>query len=525
MASPGFGHDFSRIPLRSPAEVLQTKLAINQPGDVYEQEADRISEHVMRMSDPQVQRACACGGTCSECQAKQSGPQGELHRTSRLPADVAGDIAAPPIVEDVLRSPGQPLDATARAFFELRFGHDFSRVRLHTDAHAAESARNVNALAYTVGHNIAFATGQYAPGTGRGNRLLAHELTHVVQQTAGSGGGTMQRQQATTASTSNPDQADQGLITAAQNTKRDLGMRAVMLVWGILHNHFHGESSQLWVNVVFYDDAVAGLRTEQVGQGATAQGKIAVGKQFIDSITEATFEDHVAQVGGALKQIEEWRRPTPLPELCQPNRPLTWADFTGKPTGSFDAFTAFHHELATVQGEQVVRAVLDPARCFAEPRLKNPADRVHSGCDAAIKQCETLLAGKTGVTLPLASPGRCAASAKPDPSVVATSSATCSTVLGPECDRIKGLDSQRVLRHEQLHFTIACLLARKGTRALALNPASEAQRILQDVQAKATDLSADTGRYDSETDHGCNASAQAAWETSVAAGLPLVKIS
>lgn len=89
---------------------------------------------------------------------------------------------APPIVHEVLRSPGQPLNAETRASMEPRFGHDFSRVRVHTDAKAAESAQAVNALAYTVGHNIAFGTGRYDPGTGEGQRLLAHELTHVVQQ-------------------------------------------------------------------------------------------------------------------------------------------------------------------------------------------------------------------------------------------------------------------------------------------------------------------------------------------------------
>ncbi len=88
----------------------------------------------------------------------------------------------PTIVNNVLRSPGQPLEAATRAFMEPRFGHDFSRVRVHTDAKAAESAQEVNARAYTVGKDIVFGTGQYAPGTNTGQRLLAHELTHVVQQ-------------------------------------------------------------------------------------------------------------------------------------------------------------------------------------------------------------------------------------------------------------------------------------------------------------------------------------------------------
>jgi hypothetical protein len=82
----------------------------------------------------------------------------------------------------VLRSPGQPLDAETRAFMEPRFGHDFKNVRIHTDARAAESATAVNALAYTVGRDVVLGAGQYAPTTRRGQRLLAHELSHVEQQ-------------------------------------------------------------------------------------------------------------------------------------------------------------------------------------------------------------------------------------------------------------------------------------------------------------------------------------------------------
>lgn len=88
----------------------------------------------------------------------------------------------PPIVDEVLRSPGQPLDALTRAFMEPRFGHDFSKVRVHADPSAAQSARAVNALAYTVGQHTVFAAGRYAPGTSAGKHLLAHELTHTIQQ-------------------------------------------------------------------------------------------------------------------------------------------------------------------------------------------------------------------------------------------------------------------------------------------------------------------------------------------------------
>lgn len=132
-----------------------------------------------------LQRKCACGGTpgpsgeCAECQKKKL-----LQR--RASASTAPGTA-PSIVHDVLRSPGQPLDLSTRAFFEPRFGHDFSKVRVHTDARAAESARSVNALAYTSGQDIVFANGQHGTASAGGLRLLAHELTHVVQQSGGRG--------------------------------------------------------------------------------------------------------------------------------------------------------------------------------------------------------------------------------------------------------------------------------------------------------------------------------------------------
>jgi GH24 family phage-related lysozyme (muramidase) len=132
-----------------------------------------------------LQRKCACGGTpgqtseCEECRKKRLN---SFHSRSTRPTPVE----APPVVYDVLRSPGEPLDARTRAFMEHRFGHDFSKVRVHIDQRAVESAAAVRAHAYTVGPDIAFGTGRYAPETDMGKRLLIHELAHVVQQGGGS---------------------------------------------------------------------------------------------------------------------------------------------------------------------------------------------------------------------------------------------------------------------------------------------------------------------------------------------------
>ena len=129
-----------------------------------------------------LQRKCACGGTtvssggaCEECKKK---------KLQRRAASVGGPATAPPIVHAVLNSPGRALDPSTRSFFESSFGHDFSKVRVHSDHKAAKSAQDVNALAYTVGHNIVFNAGQYSPrpSSGKSKELLAHELSHVVQQ-------------------------------------------------------------------------------------------------------------------------------------------------------------------------------------------------------------------------------------------------------------------------------------------------------------------------------------------------------
>lgn len=163
---------------------LQTKLTVNTPGDKYEQEADRVAEQVMRMPEPTLQRKCATcgspstsGGECPECKKKQA-LGGKLQRRAGS-VDAASGVTAPPIVSQVLSSPGSPLSDDTRGFMESRFGHEFSQVRIHTDAHAQDSAQAVSARAYTVGRHIIFGRGEH-PTADR--RLLAHELTHVLQQ-------------------------------------------------------------------------------------------------------------------------------------------------------------------------------------------------------------------------------------------------------------------------------------------------------------------------------------------------------
>ena len=163
---------------------LQRKLTVGAADDPYEQEADRVASQVMRMPEPTVQRTCApcaVGGTlCSKCETEE---KPLVQRRTEL----AADITETSVSDDFLQSlgSGSPLDAATRAFFEPRLGVDFSHVRVLTDSRAAESARAVNAVAYTVGRDVVFGTSQYAPTSPDGRKLLAHELAHVVQQGRG----------------------------------------------------------------------------------------------------------------------------------------------------------------------------------------------------------------------------------------------------------------------------------------------------------------------------------------------------
>lgn len=170
---------FDPIPgqARSPAS-LQAKLTVGSPGDRYEQEADRVAAVVTGMAEPGVQRACGGGGSC----ASPVAPGLELLQAKTAGTGEPGTSVAPRAVHDALGSTGQPLEAGTRSFFEPRFGRDFSQVRIHTGSDAAKAAQAVNALAFTVGPDIYFGAGAYRPHHRAGRTVLAHELTHVVQQ-------------------------------------------------------------------------------------------------------------------------------------------------------------------------------------------------------------------------------------------------------------------------------------------------------------------------------------------------------
>ena len=136
-------------------ELLHPKLTVGQPGDVFEQEADRVAEQVMRMPNPTAR-------------------SNSVEPQPTVSFSLQNHITA-------LQDGGQPLPQSELDFFEPRLGADLSKVRIHTDKQAAEASRAVNARAFTVGRDVVFGSGQYQPSASKGKQLLAHELTHVMQ--------------------------------------------------------------------------------------------------------------------------------------------------------------------------------------------------------------------------------------------------------------------------------------------------------------------------------------------------------
>lgn len=172
---------------------IQPKLTIGPQNDVYEQEADRIADQVVT-GGPGVSKVSS-GITQLQRQSAETEEETGLMQPKATVSEPAATKTATAAAAAVAAG-GQPLSHPERTFFESRFGRDLSNVRIHTDATAQSAARGINARAYTLRNHIVFAPGQHSPGTTEGRRLLAHELTHTLQQ--GTGFGAVQRIQRAT---------------------------------------------------------------------------------------------------------------------------------------------------------------------------------------------------------------------------------------------------------------------------------------------------------------------------------------
>ncbi len=167
------------------ASLIQASLRVNAPDDAFEQEADSVADMVMRSP-----------ATSDNLDTTPTDPIAALH--VQRTADEGAGLSASPAVEaniaQMQSGGGSPIPAADRSFFEQRMGHDFSQIRIHTDSRAVETSQSLNARAFTVGTDIAFDAGEYQPGTESGRHLLAHELTHTIQQTGSVATKRVQRQ-------------------------------------------------------------------------------------------------------------------------------------------------------------------------------------------------------------------------------------------------------------------------------------------------------------------------------------------
>ncbi len=176
-------------------KTIQPKLKVSQPGDMYEQEADRVADQIMRMSKStdsaksitETNDQERIGHACSSCNMKgQEEKKNDRLNISLKPLSSSNmelsDVIADEIDNNHANSEGSPLDSNTQEFMSSRFGFEFSKVRIHTDETAARASNLANALAYTIGNDIVFGQGQYQPNSLQGRRLLAHELAHTLQQ-------------------------------------------------------------------------------------------------------------------------------------------------------------------------------------------------------------------------------------------------------------------------------------------------------------------------------------------------------
>ncbi|MGF6641352.1 DUF4157 domain-containing protein [Paraburkholderia sp. MM6662-R1] len=190
-APRGASWDLSKIPPFPPERTnqlkrfprhlgnIQLKLALGSVDDPLEHEADRIAESVMRTPMPEFTITGSAVQLSRKCEACEKDERGQVQAKPVGPT--IGGADASPIVTEVLSSSGQRLDTSTRSFFEPRFNHDFSHVRVHADDRAAVAANAIGARAFAIGHDLVFGNGNFSPNTESGRWLLSHELAHVVQ--------------------------------------------------------------------------------------------------------------------------------------------------------------------------------------------------------------------------------------------------------------------------------------------------------------------------------------------------------
>jgi len=269
-------------------------------------------------------------GQCEECQNKSLSAQNSA----------ANESASSSTVQQGLSKPGKPLDEPTRRTMETGLGHDFSNVRVHVDEQADAAARSLGASAYTVGNEIAFASGKYDPNSPAGKERIAHELTHVVQQRRNHGHSTSPAHEAEarnagarlaagrgmTVAQAAPsgavqfdkekgdnavDEKAKKIIAIAADTTLTADKRAVAVVQAIIDAYYASEKSI--IDSVAYDNAKAGSGVQASQKFSPSSkpeestGIIYVGDDFLKGVTERHFARRVLQVGHEIEHIHQWR--------------------------------------------------------------------------------------------------------------------------------------------------------------------------------------------------------------------------
>jgi hypothetical protein len=411
--------------------------------------------------------------------------------------------AVPPVVHEVLRSPGQPLDPNMRSFMEPRFGHDFGRVRVHTDAKAAASAQAVNASAFTVGSHVFFNSGVYQPRTESGCRLLAHELAHVVQQERGLVSRHVQRasisyRQLTWADFKGSVPADppfsaltsSGFKIPVWQPKRDITDTKEECEVEKKKSTKH--SATVSVDPAVFDT----VQAKMVQEKSWVLLKYKDPDKHCPTVTTECEKEIDKQAKAASKQCKQEVK------LCQDAFDQGDTRYTSKVDST--------EITATSREECSTKLVSDCEKALA----KNQKFEVKEKCDGAVV-------------------------------VSATSKADCSSnKFKEDCLKYYKDWSPRLLKHEQGHFDISNVMAGKAradlkTKAATFTAtATECGRTQANNAAvkkfdalKAPDELAKRGQdwidlknkaekdYDDQTDHGCKKPEQATWEKDIAAGL------
>lgn len=324
---------------------IQAKLTVGAPDDPYEKEADAMAEQVMRMPEPFLQRKCA---HCEEEERAQRSPlpvsltpfvQTKGENVATVSDGVASSIQSS-------RGSGSAIDSNTQSFMSSRMGSDFGDVKIHTDRQSEQLNQNLSAKAFTVGNDIYFNHGQYQPQSSGGKQLLAHELTHVMQQKSNIRKKLIQRvcdeetnpsrtlavcpEGATDVGRQAQGQANalDARATAIIATATGAGensAKALQVVNDMICVYMPSQASK--VRKINYYSAEPGLGVKSVGTGATTRGDICVGDNFLTGTTRANLSRRLLQLAHELEHIEQYR--TGL--AGQNNRPLR-------------EFLAFYHE-------------------------------------------------------------------------------------------------------------------------------------------------------------------------------------